>query len=387
MPLSDSTVTVRLMLMVRRGAARGLQRCSNDHLGPQTSSDLGPRLCRRRARSLELLAIYRVFAIFFPEHTFDLRARVPPVQALECDPPDGPAWTQGLNASQRLAVDHRDGPLLISAGAGTGKTRTLVSRLARLLDDGVPPERILLVTFSRRAAAELTRRVGQLTDPTVAGRVVAGTFHSVAHRVLRRYGTALGLAEGFSVLGQGDGRDLLRLVRAPVATDPTPVPPHRDRGCRSTAGRSAGRAPGGDGGPLLPVVPRRNRGPPDRSSPDYTERKRAQHLLDLEDLLLYWRAAVPGPDGRARPGRAVRPGPRRRVPGHQPGPGRHPARPRRPRAWRSPSWGTTPRPSTRSGPPPSATSSTSRSTSPAPRRSPWSRTTGRPARSSNWPTP
>jgi ATP-dependent exoDNAse (exonuclease V) beta subunit len=81
----------------------------------------------------------------------------------------GPAdWSTGglgtkdadLNASQRRAVDHRDGPLLIAAGAGTGKTRTLVSRLARLLDDGVAPERVLLVTFSRRAAAELTRRAG-----------------------------------------------------------------------------------------------------------------------------------------------------------------------------------------------------------------------------------
>ena len=105
-----------------------------------------------------------------------------------------PTWADGLNEAQRRAVEHRDGPLLIAAGAGTGKTRTLVSRLARLLDDGVPPERVLLVTFSRRAASELTNRIGHLTDPVVARRVVAGTFHSVAHRILARFGTGLGLA-------------------------------------------------------------------------------------------------------------------------------------------------------------------------------------------------
>src|SRR5580700_1738569 len=142
---------------------------------------------------------------------FDPGARVPRVQALEVVPPGGPPWAEGLNPSQRRAVDHADGPLLITAGAGTGKTRTLVSRLARLLDEGVPPERILLVTFSRRAAAELVRRAGQLTDSSLARRVVAGTFHSVAHRLLRTYGAAIGLAEGFSVLGQGDARDLLAL--------------------------------------------------------------------------------------------------------------------------------------------------------------------------------
>ena len=68
---------------------------------------------------------------------------------------ESPQWAQGLNEMQRTAVDHEGGPLLIVAGAGTGKTRTLVSRLARLLEEGVAPERILLVTFSRRVAAEL----------------------------------------------------------------------------------------------------------------------------------------------------------------------------------------------------------------------------------------
>ncbi len=206
-----------------------------------------------------------------------------------------PTWAEGLNDAQRRAVDHRDGPLLISAGAGTGKTRTLVSRLARMLDDGVPPERVLLVTFSRRAAAELTNRVGHLTDPLVAGQVVAGTFHSVAHRVLARFGTGLGLAEQFSVLGPGDSRDLFALVRAPVAADSQRRFP-RTETVESVYGRTVSSQI-----PLEETVARTFPWCLDDVEglrtifADYTERKRAQHLLDLEDLLLYWRAAVRHP--------------------------------------------------------------------------------------------
>jgi DNA helicase-2/ATP-dependent DNA helicase PcrA len=223
---------------------------------------------------------------------FDSAARVGLVQALEVVASPGPAWADGLNASQRRAVDHRDGPLLIAAGAGTGKTRTLVSRLARLLDEGVAPERLLLVTFSRRAAAELTRRAGQLTDPVLARRVVAGTFHSVAHRLLRKYGTALGLADGFSVLGQGDARDLMGLVRAPVAADSSTRFPRTDT-VVSVYGRVVSSQM-----PLAEAVVRWFPWCADDVEglrtifSAYTARKRAQHLLDLEDLLLYWRAAV-----------------------------------------------------------------------------------------------
>jgi DNA helicase-2/ATP-dependent DNA helicase PcrA len=226
---------------------------------------------------------------------FDQGVRVPRVQALDVVRPDEPGWAQGLNPSQRQAVGHRDGPLLIAAGAGTGKTRTLVSRLARLLDEGVPPERILLVTFSRRASAELVRRAGQLTDASLARRVVAGTFHSVAHRLLRRYGTAIGLADGFSVLGQGDARDLLALVRAPVASDsPTRFP--RTDTVASVYGRVVSSQM-----PLEETVIRWFPWCADDVEglrtifSNYTTRKREQRLLDLEDLLLYWRAAVTDP--------------------------------------------------------------------------------------------
>ncbi|MDQ2728562.1 MAG: UvrD-helicase domain-containing protein [Actinomycetota bacterium] len=129
---------------------------------------------------------------------------------------DRPAWAEGLNAAQRRAVDHEGGPLLIVAGAGTGKTRTLVARLARLIGEGVAPERIALLTFSRRAADEMVRRAGALTDVAVARRVEAETFHAVAHRLLRIHGAAVGLGEGWSVVDAVDAAELMGLVRADV---------------------------------------------------------------------------------------------------------------------------------------------------------------------------
>ena len=203
-----------------------------------------------------------------------------------------PRWADGLNEMQRRAVDHEGGPLLIVAGAGTGKTRTLVSRLARLLEDGVVPERILLVTFSRRAAAELIRRVGQIADPATARRVEAGTFHSVAHRVLRRYRAALGLDDGFSVLDPGDVRDLIGLVRAPIAADVGHRFPRTETVTAIYSRVVSSQVALED--TVLRVFP--------WCADDieglrtifsaYTERKRAHHLLDFEDLLLHWRAAV-----------------------------------------------------------------------------------------------
>ncbi len=207
-----------------------------------------------------------------------------------------PAWAVGLNAGQRRAVDHDDGPLRIIAGAGTGKTRTLVSRLARLLEDGVPPERILLVTFSRRAASELVRRTGHLVDPKMARRVEAGTFHSVAHRILRRHRASLGLPEGFTVMDQGDVRDLFALLRAPVAADRQRRFPQTSTVAavysrvvssqvsveETVTGVFPWCSEDVDG---LKVI-----------FTEYTDRKRAQQLLDFDDLLLYWRAAVVDPE-------------------------------------------------------------------------------------------
>ncbi len=206
-----------------------------------------------------------------------------------------PVWAVGLNAEQHSAVAHDGGPLLIIAGAGTGKTRTLVSRLARLLHEGAPPERILLVTFSRRAAAELIRRTSHMVDPRVARRVEAGTFHSVAHRVLRRYRASLGLPDGFTVMDQGDARDLLALVRSPVAAA-------RKRRFPQTAtvatvySRVVSTQVGVEETvtQAFPWCAEDVDGLKEIFS-EYTKRKREQHLLDFDDLLLYWRAAALDP--------------------------------------------------------------------------------------------
>ena len=123
-----------------------------------------------------------------------------------------------LNPSQRAAVEHGDSPLVVIAGAGTGKTRTLVHRVAHLLDGGIVPERILLLTFTRRAAAEMLRRLE--TTLQQAGRefsqtrrIWGGTFHAIGTRLLRVYGRMLGFEPGFTVLDRSDAEDLLDLVR------------------------------------------------------------------------------------------------------------------------------------------------------------------------------
>ena len=126
---------------------------------------------------------------------------------------EAPAWLAGLNDRQRDAVLYGDGPLLVIAGAGSGKTRALASRVARLVDEGVPAERILLLTFTRRAAAEMLRRSGALISNRSVGKVWGGTFHAVANRLLRRYGMAVGLQDGFTVIDQSDSASLFGMLR------------------------------------------------------------------------------------------------------------------------------------------------------------------------------
>ncbi|MGH7907829.1 MAG: ATP-dependent helicase, partial [Candidatus Binataceae bacterium] len=117
-----------------------------------------------------------------------------------------------LNPAQLAAVQHRDGPLLVVAGAGSGKTRTLIYRVARLIESGVPPPSILLMTFTRRASQEMLRRVEQLLGERARG-VAGGTFHSFANTVLRRFGQPIGLKPNFSILDRSDMEDLINLLR------------------------------------------------------------------------------------------------------------------------------------------------------------------------------
>lgn len=124
-------------------------------------------------------------------------------------------YAQELNSQQLAAVDVVEGPALVIAGAGSGKTRVLVYRVARLIDQGIDPASILLLTFTRKSAQEMLGRVGLLIGPQ-SERVTGGTFHSVANALLRRYGRVIGLDPGFTILDRGDSEELVNLTRAQI---------------------------------------------------------------------------------------------------------------------------------------------------------------------------
>ena len=202
-------------------------------------------------------------------------------------------WLDGLNVEQRGAATHVGGPLLILAGAGTGKTTTLCARVAWLLSEGVPAERMLLLTFTRRAAREMVERARALAEQVAprAGHVLGGTFHSIAHRMVRMHASSLGLEQGFGVLDAGDAADLLDFVR-------------EEQG-HAGARRRFPRAE-----TLLDIYSRTVNA--QTALPEvlaesfpwcgehrealaeifraYGARKRSLGVIDLDDLLLYWRA-------------------------------------------------------------------------------------------------
>jgi DNA helicase-2/ATP-dependent DNA helicase PcrA len=122
-------------------------------------------------------------------------------------------YSATLNPQQMAAVTAGEGPSLVIAGAGSGKTRTLVYRVAYLIDSGIDPSNILLLTFTRKSAQEMLQRVGELIGVR-SERVCGGTFHSVANMLLRRYGRGIGLEPGFTILDRSDAEDLIALVRS-----------------------------------------------------------------------------------------------------------------------------------------------------------------------------
>lgn len=193
-----------------------------------------------------------------------------------------------LNDAQRAAATFGDGPLLIIAGAGTGKTRTLVYRVAHLIERGERPERILLLTFTRRAAHEMLGRVARLVGGPGA-RVQGGTFHSTAHRLLRAYGESAGISRDFTILDQGDTTDLMGFSRAHLGfgTKKSPFPK------KETLQRIYSRNVNTE----IPVERLINDEFPQfrdhvadvvRVFADYTARKAERNLVDYDDLLLFW---------------------------------------------------------------------------------------------------
>ena len=113
-----------------------------------------------------------------------------------------------LNAQQFAAVSAPPGPALVLAGAGAGKTRTLTYRVAYLLEQGIPVDRILLLTFTNKAAREMMDRVQNLIGGDTAG-LWGGTFHSVGHRVLRRHAEAVGYPQSFTIMDRDDAKALM----------------------------------------------------------------------------------------------------------------------------------------------------------------------------------
>lgn len=204
---------------------------------------------------------------------------------------------EDLTDEQRLAATYDGGHLLIVAGAGTGKTTTLAARLAHLVNTGTAPEHILLLTFSRRAAAALTHRAEAVSGQRVAAAAWSGTFHAMANRFLRRYGGAIGLAPSFTVLDQADACDLLALVRDEQRT---PGAERRRRTNKDALAAIWSRCIN-TRRPLVEVLERwypwcRDDADELRSTyAAYVARKRQHCVLDYDDLLLQWWALLRTP--------------------------------------------------------------------------------------------
>jgi DNA helicase-2/ATP-dependent DNA helicase PcrA len=198
-----------------------------------------------------------------------------------------------LNERQLEAASFGDGPLRVIAGPGTGKTTTLTARVNILLERGVAPERILLLTFTRRSAREIVSRVRALRGAPQGRRVAGGTFHSVAHTALRRHHAGLGLPEGFGVVDRGDAADLMDLVRGEHRI----VSKERRLPKKETLCALYSRTVN-TGVPLAEVM--------HETTPwciesleevgslftAFVARKRSLGLLDFDDLLLFWRVAA-----------------------------------------------------------------------------------------------
>ena len=224
---------------------------------------------------------------------------------------NGSVILQGLNDPQRQAVQHGDGPLLVVAGAGTGKTRTLVHRVAHLIERGVPPSRILLLTFTRRAAGEMLRRaealLRQLGTPAaprgggLSRSLWGGTFHAVVARLLRAYGTAVGLDPEFTILDRSDAEDLLDVVRTELDLVRTDKRFPRKAACLAIYSQCVNSQQS------LEVVLaahypwcREYAEPLKQLFRSYGERKELAAILDYDDLLLFWRGLLADPAAGAQ---------------------------------------------------------------------------------------
>jgi DNA helicase II / ATP-dependent DNA helicase PcrA len=218
-------------------------------------------------------------------------------------------YLNDLNKEQRRAAEHgasdqgrfRSGPLLVIAGAGTGKTKTLAHRVAHLIVNGVDPHRILLLTFSRRAAIEMTRRVEKITAAALGTEHCdlpwSGTFHAIGARLLREYASRIGLKPSFTILDRSDAADLMNLVRHDLKqSEKKSRFPKKDTclGIYSFAVNS--------GMTIEEVLATQFPWCVDWDDElrdlfaRYTDAKERQNVVDYDDLLLYWAEMMADPD-------------------------------------------------------------------------------------------
>ena len=203
-----------------------------------------------------------------------------------------------LNPQQHAAVAHTGSPLLIVAGAGTGKTKTLVARVARILEDGADPNRVLLLTFTRRAAAEMIGRVAAAAPDRHATQVWGGTFHAMANRLLRTFGQAAGLSTGFTVLDNSDSTDMMGMVRTEQGFGEKGKRFPRKETVAGIYSRMVSSQ-----AKLADVLDTDYPWCADHADSlkviftEYTKRKRANKVLDYDDMLLFWRGLTAGPVG------------------------------------------------------------------------------------------
>ncbi len=193
-----------------------------------------------------------------------------------------------LNEQQHAAVTAPPGPSLVIAGAGSGKTRTLTYRVAYLIETGTPPENILLLTFTNKAAHEMMGRVRELLGSDLA-RLWGGTFHSIGHRLLRRSADRIGFRRDFTILDREDSKDLLKACIGALEYDPKetrfPKPDVLQNVLSMAANMSL---------PIPELLGRRYSNfaqlaePIERLAQLYRDRKRAANVMDFDDLLTHW---------------------------------------------------------------------------------------------------
>ena len=220
------------------------------------------------------------------------------------------SFLAALNTQQRAAVEFgvggggTPGPLLVIAGAGSGKTDTLAHRVAHLVFNGADPQRVLLLTFSRRAAAEMERRAGRILARAVGGHAGgrppalpwAGTFHGVGARLLRVYAERIGLHASFTIHDRGDSEDLLAIVRHDLGLSATKTRFPTKATCVAVYSRTINSE-----APLADVL--KSAFPwcapweaeLRRLFAAYVTAKQAQNVLDYDDLLLYWAQMMADP--------------------------------------------------------------------------------------------